>query len=99
MGIFAMDSTSRAARLAIAMQTHQAGNLAEAEGCYRALLAEFPDDSDVTHFMGLIRFQAGASEGGLQLVERSLEIERENAHAWNNLGNMYMHLQRRDEAE
>jgi len=88
-----------AARLAEAMRNHQAGQLAEAEDQYRALLAEFPDDANVVHFLGVIRFQTGGSEEAVTLVKRSLEMDPDNAHAWNNLGNIYMHLQRGEEAE
>lgn len=86
-------------RLADAMATHQAGKLAEAEVAYRALLAEFPDDTNATHLLGVVRFQSGAPAEGLQLVQRSLEADPANAHAWNNLGNMYVYLKRKEEAE
>ena len=86
-------------RLADAMATHQAGKLAEAELAYRALLAEFPDDTNATHLLGVVRFQSGAPAEGLQLVQRSLEADPANAHAWNNLGNMYVYLKRKEEAE
>jgi predicted TPR repeat methyltransferase len=77
---------------------HQGGRLAEAELAYRQLLAEFPGDANATHFLGLLRFQRGEAEAGLALVEQSLESDPANPHAWNNLGNMYSHLSRRDDA-
>jgi len=86
-------------RLAAAMREHQAGRVVEAETAYRALLAEDPDDANVIHYLGMLRFQTGAVEEGLGLVRRSVEVAPGNAHAWNNLGNMYVQLQRDAEAE
>jgi predicted TPR repeat methyltransferase len=90
---------SRRERLGQAMHTHQSGNLEEAERSYRSLLAEFPDDADALHLLGVVRFQNDAGEEGLDFVKRSLERDPVNAHAWNNLGNMHMHLQQGQEAE
>jgi predicted TPR repeat methyltransferase len=84
--------------LAEAIQLHQGGRLAEAERAYRALLAEFPGDANAAHFLGLLCFQRGESAAGLALVEQSLQSDPANPHAWNNLGNIYSHLSRRDDA-
>jgi predicted TPR repeat methyltransferase len=85
-------------RLSAAIQLHQAGQLPEAEQAYRQLLAEFPADANVAHFLGLVCFQHGAAAEGLALVQQSLESDPANPHAWNNLGNMYNHLHRREDA-
>jgi predicted TPR repeat methyltransferase len=84
--------------LAEGIQLHQSGQLAEAERIYRALLVDSPGDADATHFLGLLRFQQGAADEGIAFVRQSLEGDPGNPHAWNNLGNMYSHLNRRDEA-
>jgi predicted TPR repeat methyltransferase len=86
-------------RLAAAMAQHRAGELAAAESAYGALLAEFPDDADARHFLGMLRFQLGASAEALALLQGALAIAPDNSHAWNNLGNMLMHLERHEEAE
>ena len=86
-------------RLAQGMHTHQSGNLEAAERIYRALLADFPDDANALHLLGVVRFQNDATEEGLSLVQRSLESDPANAHAWNNLGNMQMQLRHPEEAE
>jgi predicted TPR repeat methyltransferase len=88
-----------AQRLAAAMAQHQAGELAVAAAAYRSLLAENSADADATHFLGMLRFEEGAAAEGLDLVQRSLALAPENSHAWNNLGNMLMHLGRWQEAE
>jgi predicted TPR repeat methyltransferase len=84
--------------LAQAIQLHQSGQLDEAEQTYRRLLTEFPGDANAAHFLGLLCFQRGESKEGVALVEQSLEWDPANPHAWNNLGNMYSHLSRRDDA-
>ncbi len=73
----------------IAAQTaHRDGRLAEAEGLYRACLKLDPRNPDVLHFAGMLQFQTGRRELGLQSVRSSLRLAPGNPHAWNNLGNM-----------
>ena len=86
-------------RLGAAIREHQAGRIVEAERAYLALLAERPGDADATHFLGMLRFQAGQLEEGLALVRRSVETDPANSHAWNSLGNMHVQMQRDDQAE
>jgi predicted TPR repeat methyltransferase len=92
-------ATARGARMAEAIVKHQAGELAAAEGAYRALLAERPNDADAAHYLGVLRFQQGEIEDGLALVGQSVKTHPDNAHAWNNLGNMHVQLKRDAEAE
>jgi predicted TPR repeat methyltransferase len=92
-------ATARGARMAEAMVSHQAGELAAAERAYRALLAEHPHDADAAHYLGVLRFQQGEIEDGLALLGQSVKTHRDNPHAWNNLGNMYVQLRRDAEAE
>jgi predicted TPR repeat methyltransferase len=86
-------------RIAAAIAQHQAGELTAAEGAYRALLAEHPDDADAAHYLGVLRFQQGEVEDGLALLGQSVEKYPDNPHAWNNLGNMYVQMRRDPEAE
>jgi predicted TPR repeat methyltransferase len=89
----------RGERLGAAIREHQAGRIVEAERAYLALLEEYPDDADAAHFLGMLRFQAGEIEAGLELMHRSVEADPANAHAWNNLGNMHVQMKRDDQAE
>jgi predicted TPR repeat methyltransferase len=75
-------------RLHEAIVHHQEGHLAEAEAGYLSLLAEFPDDPDLLHFLGMLRAQQRRLDEGIALIRRSLERAPDNAHAWNNLGNV-----------
>ena len=85
--------------LGAAIREHRAGRIVEAERAYRALLGERPDDADAAHFLGMLRFQAGEIEEGLAFMLRSVEADSANAHAWNNLGNMYVQMKRDEQAE
>jgi predicted TPR repeat methyltransferase len=95
----AVEAALAGERMAAAIAQHQAGELTAAEGGYRALLAERPDDADAAHYLGVLRFQQGEVEEGLALLGRSVETHPDNPHAWNNLGNMYVQLRRDAEAE
>jgi predicted TPR repeat methyltransferase len=75
-------------RLHEAIVHHQQGRLAEAEDGYLSLLAQFPDDPDLLHFLGMLRAQQRRLDEGIELIRRSLEHAPDNAHAWNNLGNV-----------
>jgi predicted TPR repeat methyltransferase len=76
-------------RLLLAAQSaHRQGLVAEAESLYGACLAGSPRNPDVLHFYGMLQFQVGMREQGLQRVRESLDVEPCNPHAWNNLGNM-----------
>jgi len=81
------------------MGEHQAGRVIEAEAAYRGLLADYPDDVNVAHYLGMLRFQVGEVDEGFTLVRRSLESDPANPHYWNNLGNMYVQTQRDQDAE
>jgi len=85
-------------RLHQAIVHHQEGRLAEAEGGYLALLAQFPDDPDLLHFLGMLRAQQRRLDEGIALIRRSLERAPENAHAWNNLGNVLASDNQEEEA-
>jgi predicted TPR repeat methyltransferase len=102
-GVLATEGAEHAAapgeRLEAALREHRAGRVAEAERTYRELLAEHPDDANAAHFLGMLRFQAGAIEEGCALVCRSVEADPGNPHAWNNLGNMYVQMKRDEKAE
>ena len=43
----------------VAIEHHQAGRLAEAEGIYRQVLARFPDHTDALHLLGVLAGQTG----------------------------------------
>ena len=58
-----------------AYEAHRARRLEEAEGLYRAVLADAPEHGAALHHLGLIRHQQGASEEGLALIDRAIALE------------------------
>jgi tetratricopeptide (TPR) repeat protein len=55
-----------------AIALHQQGQLADAEGLYRQILASEPDHFDALHLLGVIRHQQGRHADALELIERAL---------------------------
>ena len=87
-----------AASLQQALVAHQAGNLAAAEGTYRALLAQVPTQPDALHLLGVLCYQtnrAAEAAGHLQLACRLLPSQ---AAFHDNLGNAWQALGRLDDA-
>ena len=80
------------AALRVAIETHQRGQLAEAERRYRALLAVAPRHADALHFLGVLLHQGGRSEEAMALIARSLAIAPGYVDARNNLGNVQKEL-------
>ena len=53
---------------------------------------------DALHFLGVLTHNQGDSSAGICLIERSLQIAPRNAHAWLNLGNVWLELDCADKA-
>ena len=56
-----------------AVTHHQAGQFAEAENLYRAILQFQPDQSDANHNLGLLAGQLGHTDAGLPYLKAALE--------------------------
>ncbi|MBS0264318.1 MAG: tetratricopeptide repeat protein, partial [Planctomycetes bacterium] len=85
--------------LTVAVQNHQAGNLAVAEPIYRQILALHPHQPDALHFLGLLIHQTGRHQEGLDLMRQAVQIQGTNPGHHNNLGNVYRALGQLDEAK
>ena len=84
--------------LAIAIQHHQAGRLAEAEQIYRQILAVEPNQADAWHLLGVIAHQVGQHSVAVEYMERTIELKGSEAAFHNNLGGVYRALHRLPEA-
>jgi protein O-GlcNAc transferase len=73
-------------KLDAAGQLHQAGKLLEAEKIYGEVLAAAPEQPDVLHLLGVVRFQQGQPVEALQLIARAIAIYPRNASYHCNLG-------------
>jgi len=71
----------------IAVQHHQAGRLAEAEGLYRKILAADPRHADSLHLLGVIAHATGALDPALDLIGQAIALSPATALFHNNLGN------------
>jgi len=80
------------------LRFHAAGQLAQAEQCYRRVLAAQPRNPDALHLLGVLAHQAGRHEVGLKFVQQSISIHGQNAGYHNNLGEILRALGRLDEA-
>lgn len=83
----------------IAIDLHKAGRLAEAETIYLKLIRDRQTDADALHFLGLLRMHQGRRPAAIELMQRSLKFAPNNAHAWNNLGNLMQAEQDEEGAE
>jgi predicted O-linked N-acetylglucosamine transferase (SPINDLY family) len=67
------------------VKLQQAGKNAEAAVLYRQVLAKDRNHPDALHLLGLIEFQLGKREAGIEMVRRSINL-RPMADACDNLG-------------
>ena len=81
-----------------AVALHQQGRLDEAERIYRRLLADRPQDAQVTQLLGLAAYQRGNLKEAAELIEAAIRARPEEADFHNNLGEVYRGLGRPAEA-
>jgi tetratricopeptide (TPR) repeat protein len=72
--------------LAAGLAHHQAGRLAEAEQCYRRLLAAQPDNADGLHLLGLLALAARRFDAAIELIARAIALMPRNVAFHYNLG-------------
>jgi len=71
----------------IALQHHQAGQLAAAEALCRQILAVEPGQVDSLHLLGVIAAQTGRSDLAVDLIGRAIALKPHDPEALSNLGN------------
>lgn len=76
-----------------AVAAHQAGNLAEAERLYKAVLATDKNQFDALHMLGIIEGQRGNYSEALRRISKALRIQPNSAEAHANLGRIHGALQ------
>lgn len=81
-----------------AIEHHQAGRLAQAEGLYREILAQVPDCSDALHYLGVIAHQRGHHDVAVGLISRAAILAPGDPAIHSNLGEACRQLNRLDEA-
>jgi len=80
------------------LKLHQSGQLDLAETYYKKLLNDLPENTVLLTNFGTLQFQKKKLNNGIKLIERSLKIEPNQPNALNNLGVVFLDLNRPDEA-
>jgi predicted O-linked N-acetylglucosamine transferase (SPINDLY family) len=91
-------SESIAVRLDRAIALHERGRLAQAEALYRAILQAEPGHFDALHFLGIAAGQQGQAQSAIDLFDRALEINPNDAATHYDRGNALLALRRYAEA-
>ena len=81
-----------------AITFHQAGNFEKAELYYQQILKNFPNHTMVLTNLATLALQVGKIEYGLELIEKSLEIDSNQPGALNSRGVMLQNLNLNEEA-
>jgi protein O-GlcNAc transferase len=82
----------------IAVQRHQAGQLAEAEALYRQILAVQPNHADAAHFLGVVAHQVGRHDAAVEWLNKAIALAPKNPIAHTHLGEVCRTMGRTDEA-
>jgi protein O-GlcNAc transferase len=82
----------------LAVEHHQAGRLAPAEGLYREILQDQPRHAFSRFLLGRIALQQGDFDRARECIEQAIEIDDSNPSFHNDLGLVYQTLNRLDEA-
>ena len=69
------------------LRHHRAGQLAEAERCYRDVLAIEPRHAQSLHLLGMIAYQGGRLGVAVELMGEARDLEPDNPEPHYNLGN------------
>jgi Flp pilus assembly protein TadD len=81
-----------------AVAHHQHGSLVRAEGLYREVLEQSPQDVDALYLLGLVDCQRGRYEAAIAHMQQALERKPDFAEGYNNLGHALRAVGRVDEA-
>jgi predicted TPR repeat methyltransferase len=84
--------------LEIAVGFHRQGWLGPAEEIYREVLRLVPNEPNALHYLGVLRHQAGDSEGSVALIQAAIVARPDWFDAHNNLGNILKETGRLDAA-
>ncbi len=85
--------------LILAIDRHRGGQLAEAEGLYRQILATDPAHADSLHLLGIIAHQRGQHEAAIELIGQAITRGTPLPQYHYNLGLALVALGRAPEAE
>ncbi len=70
----------------LALVHHRAGRVADAENCYRQILAREPRHAEAWHLLGVLAGQVGRNDTAIGLMQRAIALSPTNAQAYRDLG-------------
>jgi tetratricopeptide (TPR) repeat protein len=82
----AVVATEVAEFMGTGLKHHQAGRLAEAEACYRHVLAGQPNHADALHLLGVVAHQTGRHDLAIELIGQAIKRNGRNPNYLYNLG-------------
>ena len=85
--------------LQIAVQHHQAGQLAQAEQIYRQILRAEPRHAQAMHLLGVVALQTGRPEAAIELISAAIGLDPRQAIFYTNLGEAYRACGRHEHAK
>jgi len=72
-----------------ALKYHESGQLQKAEEIYKKILAINPNHSDSLHFTGVLAYQRGKNDAGVNLITQAIKNNPEIPGYHNSLGNIF----------
>jgi Tfp pilus assembly protein PilF len=85
-------------RLWDAIQKHQAGQLAEAEAAYEAVLAGEPGNADAWHFASVLALQMNNPSEAILRIRRAVQSNPDDAELHHTLGKVLLEQGHREQA-
>ncbi|MEO5700071.1 MAG: tetratricopeptide repeat protein [Casimicrobiaceae bacterium] len=76
----------RTTLLSAGLASQRARRFAEAEHCYKLVLAQSPTDAEALYRMGVLALQCANASGAVQYLRRASALQAFDADAWFNLG-------------
>jgi Flp pilus assembly protein TadD len=83
----------------LAMQQHNAGDLARAEQLYRQVLQQSPNHPDALHLLGVLAQQVGKTDAAIELIGRAIALNPSAPLYFSNLAEAYRTVGQLDQAE
>ncbi|MBY0512021.1 MAG: tetratricopeptide repeat protein [Rhodospirillaceae bacterium] len=87
------DPAALQTRFQEALAAHQQGDLARAQGLYRGILAQWPDQADVLLLLGITHLQTQNYTEAAAVIARAVAANPANPGAWFNHGMALLHVQ------
>jgi tetratricopeptide (TPR) repeat protein len=82
----------------LALTYYRAGNFQQAEVIFEEILERAPQDANILHLMGLIKYRYQDYHSAIEYLQKSIQFDPTNANAYYNLGLVFQAQGQLDEA-